>query len=75
MANEKLFSTVIVVSDRNVIDSQLQEALADFERTKGVVTTIKSEGSSKSGHSRMRLPRANKIDVDLYGMCQTNRRN
>jgi len=47
--NEKLFSTVIVVSDRNAIDGQLQEALADFERTKGVVATIKSDGASKSG--------------------------
>ncbi len=41
--DEKLFSTVIVVSDRNVIDGQLQDALAAFERTQGVVVTIKSE--------------------------------
>ena len=33
--DEKLFSTVIVVSDRNVIDGQLQDALAAFERTQG----------------------------------------
>jgi type I restriction enzyme R subunit len=32
---------VLVVSDRNVIDAQLQEALFDFERTTGVVATIK----------------------------------
>jgi type I restriction enzyme, R subunit len=62
-ANEKLFSTVIVVSDRNVIDSQLQEALADFERTKGVVTTIKSEGSSKSGQLADALAGGKKIIV------------
>jgi len=63
VANEKLFSTVIVVSDRNVIDSQLQEALADFERTKGVVTTIKSEGSSKSGRLADALAGGKKIIV------------
>jgi type I restriction enzyme R subunit len=62
-ANEKLFSTVIVVSDRNMIDSQLQEALADFERTKGVVTTIKSEGASKSGQLAEALAGGKKIIV------------
>ena len=62
-ANEKLFSTVIVVSDRNVIDSQLQEALADFERTKGVVTTIKNEGASKSGQLAAALSEGKKIIV------------
>jgi type I restriction enzyme, R subunit len=60
-ANEKLFSTVIIVSDRNVIDSQLQEALADFERTKGVVTTIK--GASKSGQLAEALAGSKKIIV------------
>ncbi len=59
--NEKLFSTVIVVSDRNVIDGQLQEALADFERTKGVVATIKSEGASKSGQLADALAQGKKI--------------
>lgn len=33
--NEKLFATVIVISDRNVIDAQLQDALFDFQRTTG----------------------------------------
>ena len=47
--NEKLFDTVIVVSDRNVIDAQLQDALFDFERTEGVVATIKGAEASKSG--------------------------
>lgn len=61
--NEKLFSTVIVVSDRNVIDSQLQEALADFERTKGVVATIKSEGASKSGQLSEALAQGKTIIV------------
>ena len=46
--HEKMFDSVIVVSDRNVIDSQLQEAIFGFERTTGVVATIKGEGGSKS---------------------------
>jgi len=36
------------VSERNVIDSQLQDAIFGFERTAGVVATIKGEGNSKS---------------------------
>ena len=32
--NNKLFATVIVVSDRRVIDGQLQDALFDFQRTR-----------------------------------------
>ena len=47
--NKKLFDSVIVVSDRTVIDSQLQEALFDFQRVTGVVATITNESDSKSG--------------------------
>lgn len=61
--NEKLFSTVIVVSDRNVIDAQLQEALFDFQRTTGVVATIRSEGGAKSGQLAEALGQGKKIIV------------
>ena len=44
----KMFDTVLVVSDRNVIDAQLQEALFDFQRTSGVVETITDKDGSKS---------------------------
>lgn len=44
----KVFDSVIVVSDRNVIDGQLSEAIEGMERTKGVVATIKGKGGSKS---------------------------
>ncbi len=54
--DKKVFDTVLVVSDRNVIDSQLQEALFDFERTAGVVATITDNDGSKSGSSRRRSP-------------------
>ncbi len=46
--NRKVFDVVLVVSDRNVIDSQLQDALFDFQRTTGVVATIKNTDGSKS---------------------------
>ena len=46
--DRKVFDTVLVVSDRNVIDAQLQEALFDFQRTTGVVATIKNTEGSKS---------------------------
>lgn len=46
--DRKLFDSVLVVSDRTVIDTQLQEALFDFQRQTGVVATITSKESSKS---------------------------
>lgn len=47
-AHQKVFDVVLVVSDRNVIDGQLQDALFDFQRTTGVVATIKNTEGSKS---------------------------
>lgn len=46
--SRKVFDTVLVVSDRNVIDAQLQEALFDFQRQTGVVATITANDGSKS---------------------------
>jgi len=61
--DDKLFASVIVVSDRNVIDTQLQEALFDFQRIAGVVATIKSEGGSKSGQLAEALAAGKKVIV------------
>lgn len=44
----KVFDSVLVVSDRNVIDKQLQDAIFGFERTAGVVYTVKGTSGSKS---------------------------
>ena len=44
----KMFDTVLVVSDRNVIDAQLQETLFDFQRTSVVVETITDKDGIKS---------------------------
>ena len=61
--NRKMFYSVLVVSDRNVIDSQLQEAIFDFERTTGVVATIKGEDGSKSAQLADALSGGKKIVV------------
>jgi type I restriction enzyme R subunit len=62
-AQKKVFDTVLVVSDRNVIDSQLRDALFDFERTSGVVATIKGDSGSKSGELAEALSGTKKIVV------------
>ncbi len=61
--DKKVFDTVLVVSDRNVIDSQLQEALFDFQRTTGVVAKITNQDGSKSGKLAEALSGAKKIVV------------
>lgn len=61
--NKKVFDSVLVVSDRTVIDSQLQDAIFGFERTTGVVATIKGEGGSKSGELAEALSGDKKIVV------------
>lgn len=61
--DEKIFSSVVVVSDRNVIDTQLQEAIFAFERTTGVVATITNENGSKSGKLAEALAGGKKIVV------------
>ncbi|WP_238986663.1 DEAD/DEAH box helicase family protein [Paracoccus sp. MKU1] len=61
--DEKVFSSVVVVSDRNVIDTQLQEAIFAFERTTGVVATITNESGAKSGQLAEALAGGKKIVV------------
>ena len=61
--NKKVFDTVVVVSDRTVIDSQLQEALFDFERQSGVFATIKGSDGSKSAELAEALSGTKKIVV------------
>tara|TARA_R110001583_G_scaffold195464_2_gene373957 strand:- start:3253 stop:6393 length:3141 start_codon:yes stop_codon:yes gene_type:complete len=61
--NNKLFDSVLVVSDRTVLDTQLQEAIFSFERTTGVVATITGERQSKSGELAEALAGGKKIVV------------
>jgi type I restriction enzyme, R subunit len=61
--HQKVFDTVLVVSDRTVIDSQLQEAVFGLERTTGVVASITNEGGSKSAKLTKALNEDKKIVV------------
>jgi type I restriction enzyme R subunit len=61
--HKKVFDSILVVSDRNVIDSQLQEAIFDFERTTGVVATITNKDGSKSAKLAEALSGDKKIVV------------
>lgn len=47
--NQKVFDTVVVVTDRTVLDKQLQDAIGQFEKYAGVVQSITRDGGeSKS---------------------------
>lgn len=47
--NTRVFDTVVVVTDRTVLDKQLQDAIAQFEKQAGVVQSItRDPGESKS---------------------------
>ena len=61
--HEKFFDTILVVSDRNVIDAQLQDALFGFQRQTGVVATIQGRDGSKSGELAEALSGTKKIVV------------
>lgn len=61
--HNKMFDSVLVVSDRTVLDAQLQEAIFDFERTTGVVATITNEHGSKSAQLGQALKDGKKIIV------------
>lgn len=61
--DQKVFDTVIVISDRTVLDDQLREAIMSFERTLGVVAVVTGEGSSKSKELAEALSAGKKIVV------------
>ncbi|WP_380222741.1 type I restriction endonuclease subunit R [Insolitispirillum peregrinum] len=62
-AQSKLFDSVLVVSDRTVLDDQLQDAIFSFQRTTGVVATISHDKGSKSGQLAEALAAGKKIVV------------
>lgn len=45
--NKSIFSSVIVVTDRTVLDAQLQETISGFDHTLGSVETIGEDKNSK----------------------------
>ena len=47
-ADEKVFSSVIVITDRTILDKQLQDAIYQFEHKQGVVSRITNNEGAKS---------------------------
>lgn len=47
--NEKVFDSVIVVTDRTVLDSQLQDAIRQIDSKTGVVATITGDEAGRAG--------------------------
>jgi type I restriction enzyme R subunit len=45
--NESIFTSVIIVTDRTVLDRQLQETISSFDHTSGLVETIGENKTSK----------------------------
>ena len=45
--NDSIFTSVIVITDRRVLDSQLQNTISGFDHTEGLVETIDEKKSSK----------------------------
>lgn len=48
-----VFNSVIVITDRTVLDNQLQETIASFEHKDGVVVGITREGSNESKSTQL----------------------
>ncbi|QHD88383.1 DEAD/DEAH box helicase family protein (plasmid) [Gordonia sp. JH63] len=54
VANEKVFDKVLIVSDRRVLDVQLQQAVEQVDDTVGTVAVIDSAAVRRSGGSKSR---------------------
>jgi type I restriction enzyme R subunit len=50
-SDEPVFDGVIVVTDRTVLDSQLQDAITQIDHRSGVVETISRDKASEGGHT------------------------
>jgi type I restriction enzyme R subunit len=49
--DQPVFDGVIVITDRTVLDSQLQEAITQIDHRSGVVEAINRDTAGKSGHT------------------------
>ncbi len=61
--NKPVFDSVIVITDRNVLDAQLQEAIRQIDRTPGVVAHIAGLGGAKSQELAEALSGGTKIII------------
>ena len=51
--SEGIFNSVIIITDRTVLDNQLQETISSFEHKEGVVVGITRDGSHESKSSQL----------------------
>ena len=61
----KIFDSVIVITDRTVLDDQLQETIYQFEHKQGVVRRIKKEGVKSEQLAKALIERAPIIIVTI----------
>ncbi|HMQ05455.1 MAG TPA: DEAD/DEAH box helicase family protein [Pyrinomonadaceae bacterium] len=64
-SDAKLFDSVIVITDRTVLDDQLQETIYQFEHKEGVVRRIKKEGVKSDQLAKALIERAPIIIVTI----------
>jgi type I restriction enzyme R subunit len=50
---QAVFDSVIVITDRTVLDAQLQETISGFDHTQGVIANISREGKSESKSTQL----------------------
>lgn len=60
---KKLFNSVIVVTDRTVLDSQLQDTISQFEHASGVVVPIRRDIGSTSKSEQLAEALANQTRI------------
>lgn len=60
---EKLFNSVIVVTDRTVLDSQLQETIGQFEHASGVIVPIRRDIGQTSKSEQLAEALANQTRI------------
>jgi type I restriction enzyme R subunit len=61
--DDKVFDTVIVITDRTVLDAQLKETIKQFQSTDGVVVSIDNEKGAKSRQLTAALTKQSMIVV------------
>lgn len=61
--DKKVFDTIIVITDRTVLDEQLKDTIGQFASTKGVVVSIDKERGTKSGQLAEALKKSAMIVV------------
>ena len=54
-ADKKIFDTVFVLTDRNILDEQLADAVQQFDKTAGLIARVDGKGASKSEQLRKAL--------------------